>query len=346
MAIIFSRIKNETIYLDPRKGFEPQTVTSETRRDPLTGQISRIFPFRNLTLHRHDWTPFVEESLQKFCPFCPEVMEQVTPKFPAPITAAGRIRIGDAVAIPNLNPYDKHAAVVIMTDRHYVPMNEIDIQLITDSFRAGLIYLQRAAAVDPDGARYCSINWNYMPYSGGSLIHPHLQVIAGPEPCTFDHRMITASAMYTRNNKSNYWTDLVETEAVSDQRYIGKTGRLHWLCAFAPRHVGEVLGIMPGRRTIDDITDQDLAEMSAGLINVIKYYERCNIASFNTALYLARREDEGFTAHVRIVGRFTIFPLAGSDITHMQILHDDPWTVIVPEVMAEDIKKTSHKPSP
>jgi len=339
MTIKFSRTQNESVYLDPRKNFEPKTVVSETRRDPLTGQISRIFPFRKLMLHQHDWAPFVEESKQKFCPFCPEVMERVTPKFPAPIDAEGRIRAGDAVAIPNLNPYGKHAAVVIMTDRHYVPMHEIDIQLIAESFRAGLIYLQRVAAVDPDGARYGSINWNYMPYSGGSLIHPHLQVLAEPEPCTFDNRMIMASAEYARNNKSNYWTDLVETEAVRGERYLGKTGRAQWLCAYAPRHVGDVLGIMPGRRTIDDITDQDLSELAAGLINVIKYYASCNIPSFNTALYLARQEDEGFTAHVRIVGRFTISPLVGSDITHMQILHDDPWTVILPEVVAEEIKK-------
>ncbi len=339
MTIVFSRTENESVYLDPRNNFEPQTVISKTRRDPLTGQISRIFPFRKLMLHQHDWTPFVEESKQKFCPFCPEVMEQVTPKFPAPIAPEGRIRVGNAVTVPNLNPYEKYAAVVIMTDRHYVPMNAIDTQLIVDSFRAGLTYLQRAAAIDPDGARYGSINWNYMPYSGGSLIHPHLQVLAGPEPCTFDNRLITASAKYARDNSSNYWTDLVQKEAVSNERYIGKTGRVHWLSAFAPRHVGEVLGIMPGRKTIDDITDQDLSEMAAGLQNVIKYYESGNIASFNAALYLARQEDEGFTAHLRIVGRFTIFPLAGSDITHMQILHDDPWSVIMPEVLAEDIKK-------
>lgn len=338
MPIIFSRTKNESVYLDPRSNFEPRTVHSEIRRDPLTGQVSRIFPFRKLILHRHDWTPFVEESKQKFCPFCPEVMDKVTPMFPPAITDQGRIKVGNAVAIPNLNPYEKHAAVVIMSQRHYIPMPEIDVQLMVDSFRAGLTYLQKAAAADPDGARYGSINWNYMPYAGGSLIHPHLQVLAGAEPCTYDRNLITASARYARTNGSNYWTDLVETEKSRGDRYIGKTGRAHWLCAFAPRHVGDILGIVPGKKTIDDLTDQDLADLAAGLKMVIDYYDRCNIVSFNAALYFARAEDEGFTAHARIVGRFTIFPLVGSDITHMQVLHDDPWTVILPEVMAEDIK--------
>lgn len=338
MPVIFSRTKNESVFLDPRNNFEPKTVASEIRRDPLTGQVSRIFPFRKLILHRHDWTPFVEESKQKFCPFCPEVMEKVTPKFTAAISAEGRIRVGDAVAVPNLNPYDKHAAVVIMSPRHYISMDEIDVQLMVDSFRAGLTYLERAAAADPAGARYGSINWNYMPYAGGSLIHPHLQILAGPEPCTLDKTLIMASARYARNNNSNYWTDLVETEKARGDRYIGKTGRAYWLCAYAPRHVGDVIGIIPGKKTIEDMTDQDLADLATGLKKVIDYYNRCNIVSFNTALYFARSEDEGFTAHARIVGRFTIFPLVGSDNTHMQVLHDDPWTVILPEVMARDIK--------
>ncbi|MBF7083328.1 hypothetical protein IT084_10120 [Desulfallas sp. Bu1-1] len=344
MFVNFIKITKESVFLDPRNNFESQTVTIEIRRDPLTERVSRIFPFRKLVLHRHDWTPFVEESKQKFCPFCPEVVEKVTPKFIEAIAPDGRIKVGDAMAIPNLNPYEKHASVVIMSPRHYIPMDEINVQTMVDSFRAGLTYLQRVTAADPAEGSYPSINWNYMPYAGGSIIHPHLQVLTGPEPTTFNRQLINASTEYFMRCNQNYWTDLIYAEIDRGERYIGKTGDVHWISAFAPRHVGEVIGILPGKQTIDDITDQDLVDLAGGLQKIIHYYDRNNLPSFNAALYFARREDRGFTVHVRIVGRFTIFPLVGSDITHMQVLHDDPWTVILPELIAQELKDVFNSP--
>jgi galactose-1-phosphate uridylyltransferase len=338
MTIKFEKKINESTFLDPGNNFQPKTIKIEIRFDPLTGQISRIFPLRQLILHRHDWTPYVEESKQKFCPFCPAVLEKVTPKFPEDIAPEGRIKVGDAVTVPNINPYEKYASVVVMSSRHYIPMEEIETTLMVDSFQAGLEYLRRAAAVDPAGASYASINWNYMPYAGGSLIHPHLQVLAGSQPSTYDNRLIKASVNYFKQHKSNYWEDLVDKEINNGKRYIGKTGNAHWLSVFAPRHVGDVIGIILGKQTIDDLSGQDLADFASGFKKVIDYYNRCNIVSFNAALYFAHREDIGFTVHARIVGRFTIFPLVGSDITHMQILHDDPWTVVLPEIIAGDLK--------
>ncbi|WP_347490994.1 hypothetical protein [Desulfoscipio sp. XC116] len=338
MSIKFTKDLNESSFLDPMNNFAPKTVVSEIRHDPLTGHISRIFPFRKFNLHRHDWTPFVEESRQKFCPFCPGVLEKVTPKFSADIAPEGRIKIGDATVIPNLNPYEKYASLVIMSSRHYISMDEINSELIVNSFRAGLEYLRRVISLDPDEARFVSINWNYMPYAGGSLIHPHLQILAGKEPCTYDKQLIIASDNYLSTNNSNYWTDLISSEEQTGERYIGQTGQVHWLSVFAPRHVGDMIGILPGKQTIDDVTGNDLSDLATGLCKVIKFYNQNNIVSFNAALYFARHENAGFAVHARIVGRFTIFPLVGSDITHMQILHDDPWTVILPEDFARDLR--------
>ncbi|TYO97774.1 hypothetical protein [Desulfallas thermosapovorans] len=339
MSIQFIKTLNESTFLDPMNNFAPKTVVSEIRYDPLTGQISRIFPFRKFILHRHDWTPFVEESKQKFCPFCPGILDKATPKFPVNIAPEGRIRMGNATVIPNLNPYEKYASLVVMSSQHYIPMEEIDVNLIANSFRAGLNYLQRVIATDPEEARYLSIGWNYMPYAGGSLIHPHLQVLAGKEPSNYDKQLIRASENYLTKHKSNYWTDLINSEINNGDRYVGQTGQVHWLCAFAPRHIGDVMGILPGKQTIVDITDDDLNDLAAGLCKVIRYYNQNNIVSFNAALFFTSNENKGFAIHVRIVGRFTIFPLVGSDITHMQIMHDDPWTVLLPETIAQELKK-------
>ena len=337
MSIKFVKRVNQSSFLDPMSDFALKTVASEIRYDPLTGRISRVFPFRKFALPKHDWMPFVEQSKQR-CPFCPEVLAKVTPKFPADIAPEGRIKIDDVTVIPNLNPYDKYASLVVMSSRHYIPPEEIDAKLIVNSFRAGLDYLQRVTAIDPDESRYVSINWNYMPYSGGSIIHPHLQVLAGKEPSNYDKQLIAASDDYFAACKSGFWIDLINSELKSGERYLGRTGRVHWLCAFAPRHIGDVIGILPDKRTIFDVTDDDLGDLAAGLCKVIRYYDQSNFPSFNAALYFANTENEGFTVHARIMGRFTIFPLVGSDFCHMQILHDDPWTVMLPEVVTEELK--------
>jgi len=338
MAIALRKTISESVFLDPRKNFEHKTVKIEIRCDPLTGNISRIFPFRNLALHRHDWTPFVEDSLKKFCPFCPDVMEKVTPKFTKEIAPEGRIKVGKATVIPNLNPYDKYASLVIMSPRHYIPMEEISTEFMAESIQAGLIYLQRASQADPEGAAYPSINWNYMPYSGGSLIHPHLQILASPKPCTFDKKLIENSVEYYNNYRNNYWVDLIAKEQKLGERYIGKTGNIHWISAFAPRHIAEIIGVLPEKVTINEITTADILNFAKGLRKVISYYNQHNIPSFNAAMYFAQNQDTGFSLHARIVGRFTILPLVGSDITHMQIMHDDPWTVILPEAVAQELQ--------
>lgn len=336
--IEFRREFHDSSFLDPRKNYTPKTVTSELRFDPLTGRISRVFPFRRLIHQRHDWTPFVEQSRQQFCPFCPENLDKSTPKFLPEFSPEGHIRVGDATAIPNLHPYDKYTAVVVMCREHYVPMGEIKPPMIIESFKASLEFLQRAQQVDPQGAKYCSINWNYMPYAGGSIIHPHLQVLAGPTPPTYEEVIYREAAKYFKATGQNFFLDLVAAEQDRGERYLGQKGQIHWLSTFAPRHVADVTGILPGKVTIWDVQEEDLKQLAESIACITRYYDSVNLPSFNAAVYFGPEKDPGFCINIRAVGRFTIFPLVGSDITHMQVLHDDPWTVLPPEKLAEDLK--------
>ncbi|MTI82476.1 MAG: hypothetical protein FH756_00955 [Firmicutes bacterium] len=337
MTVEFRRDLNKSFFIDPKKG--EKSVTSEVRYDPLTGHISRVFPFRRLNLHRHDWEPFVEKSRQQFCPFCPESLDKATPRFTSDFYPQGHVRVGNAVAVPNLHPYEKYASVVVMCKEHYVPMVDIYTSMIVESFKASLEYLQIAQKYDPEGASYSSLNWNYMPYAGGSLIHPHLQVLAGPKPGTYDQEIYSAANKYFDQNGNNYFNQLIEAEQKEGERYLGQTGNVHWMATYAPRHVADVTGILPGKSSIWDLDEDDLEQIAQGIVKITHYYDRINMPSFNGALYFGMREDKSFSLMIRMVGRFTIFPLVGSDITHMQVLHDDPWTVMLPENLAEDIKR-------
>lgn len=338
MSIEFRRIVNETEFHNPMKDFELKKANSEIRYDPLTGQLVRIFPFRKVTLSSHDWTPFVEESLRRFCPFCPDKLETATPRFPEKLIPGGRLKFGEATVVPNLHPYELYSAVVAMSKLHYIPMPDLTPQLIFDSFKASLEFLKLIAAKDPNNSRYSSINWNYMPYAGGSLIHPHLQVLSGPKPTTFVEQMINASMAYHSNNGSSFWTDLINLEQEKAERYLGQTGNIHWLTTYAPLALCDVTGILTECAAPNELKDNDLKDLATGLKKVIDYYHDNNICSFNMALYFAPKQDTGFKASIRIVGRYTLFPLVGSDFSHLQILHKDPWTLHSPEEMTRELK--------
>jgi galactose-1-phosphate uridylyltransferase len=338
-AVEFRRKVNETIYHDPTRDFTLQKATSEIRYDPLTGQLVRIFPFRQIMFEPFDWTPYVEESRQRFCPFCPGAMEKATPRFPDSFTPGGRLKVGQAVVVPNLHPYELHTGVVIMSPTHYVPMEELTEDFLFDSFRAGVDYLARCAQVDPEGAVYGSVNWNYLPYAGGSLIHPHLQVLAGPEPSNYDAMVLAGLQDYARATGNIFWSDLLKTEQALGQRYLGQAGSSHWLATFAPRALLDITALFPGRVTPGEMGDESVRELAAGFTKVIRCYSRLNIPGFNAALYFTGSSTDGFWVNARIAGRFTIFPKIGSDVSHLQTLHGDPWTLYVPEDLAPELRK-------
>jgi len=337
--IQFRKEIRTSVFRDPTENYALSKREMQKRYDPLDGRMVRIFPFRGMTFPRHDWTPFVEESRQRFCPFCPGTVEKVTPRFPADFIAEGVISCGQALLVPNLHPYETHTGVVIMTPIHYLSMEDITVEVMTDAMEAGLNYLKVIAAQDPVNAKYSSINWNYMPYAGGSIIHPHLQIISGAEPCNLDGSMIAAAADYYQKNGRVYWHDLIAAEKSDGARYLGTTGKIEWLASFAPLTMGDITAVLEGCATVHDVTRQTLAELAGGFRKVISYYDQINFPAFNMALYFTDREAAGFCCTARMVGRFTLFPLVGSDVSHMEMMHMDPCSFAEPEDMAVEARK-------
>ena len=56
--------------------------------------------------------------------------------------------------------------------------------MIANSFSAAHDYLKKVIAQDPK-TTYASINWNYLPPSGGSILHPHIHVLASEHPTNY-----------------------------------------------------------------------------------------------------------------------------------------------------------------
>lgn len=338
MAVCFKKVKERCTYLDPFNSFKPLTTEVEKRFDPLTGDVSLLVPFKRFSLSPVDWSGTVSDSLQKKCPFCPAQRGESTPRFTADFYPAGHIVYGGATVVPNLSPYEKYSSVVIMSGEHYLSWDRLSREIIRDSFQAGLLFLRNCLLKDPSGARYCSINWNYMPYSGGTLIHPHLQVLAGPDPTNYHKRCLAGEREYFNSNSSAFWADLVNAEKESGERYIGETGSLQWISSFAPKALADITVVFSGCRNLEDITKGHIDSLADGLVRIFPLFAGKNIPSFNFSLFTANEENSETAVTGRLVGRFPLIPPAGSDMSYLQVLHDTPWTVLKPEDLAGELK--------
>ena len=101
---------------------------------------------------------------------------QATPRFPEDILAEGRLVAGDKVLFPNIAPYDALGAVAILGSEHYLPMAAIEPERIAAGIALACKFFEKTREIGHPESVYHLISWNYMPPSGSSLIHPHLQV--------------------------------------------------------------------------------------------------------------------------------------------------------------------------
>ena len=206
---------------DSSGNFVESAIPLEFRTDPLTGRTCRIVRYSLERIIRPDLAALEKRSQELTCPFCPPLVEQITPRFPPDLVPEGLIRQGKAVAFPNTGPYDVYGVVVAISDRHFIPLKEFDIETVQNALLAAQSYIKSVQKFDP-AAKYHFIAWNYMPPSGGSLVHPHLQSNAGYYPTDYQKQILEASEKYYQEKGTNYWSDLLEQEKKTGERYIGQ----------------------------------------------------------------------------------------------------------------------------
>lgn len=316
------------------------TIPLEFRFDPLTSQSCRFVQFSLDRIIRPDLADLERRSLELRCPFCPPLVEEITPRFPPEIAPEGTIRIGKAMAFPNAGPYDVYGTVVVISDEHFVRLGEFTLETVLNALLATHSYIQRVQEVDPE-AKYHFIAWNYMPPSGASLVHPHMQVNIGYVPTYYQKQILEASQQYYREMGTNFWNDLVEEERQTGERYIGTIGNTHWLTSFVPKgRLSDVLAIFPDKASIDELTEDDLHDFATGLLKTFSYLDELNLLSFNLATY-SGFDKKQFWAHARITPRaFLLYsPIETSDQFYYQIMHDENICILPPETACERLKK-------
>ncbi|MGQ9676631.1 MAG: hypothetical protein ACUVX1_13295 [Chloroflexota bacterium] len=338
MAIEFQKAIKVARFLDPTNGFAESKRVVEIRTDPLTGRRSRILLDTPHRPSKPDLAPLIERSLRCGCPFCPERIAAATPQFPPSIVPWPRITVGEATVVPNITPYDTHSGVCVMTGQHFVGISEFTESLLANALEAAQAYVR--AVMDSDSsASYGTINWNYMPLSGGTLIHPHFQIIVGDTPSNYHGELIEGSRRYWESTASNYWADLITIEQQLGVRYIANTGTIHWLMSFAPRGLLEVVAVFANRTSSLHVESADWREFAFGLVRIARYLGDLNFHSFNMALFPGRSGDRWYWANARLVPRYLLTEaFGGSDFNYFGALHDETLARAIPEDSCRDLR--------
>jgi UDPglucose--hexose-1-phosphate uridylyltransferase len=315
-------------------------VPVEFRFDPLTGRTCRIVHYSLERIIRPDLAALEKRSRELTCPFCPPLVERITPRFPPDLIPEGTIRRGKAMAFPNLDPYDVYGIVVVVSDEHYVPLDKFDLETVLNALKAAQQYLKSVQKADA-AAKYGFIAWNYMPPSGGSLVHPHMQCNAGYYPTDYQRQILEASEEYYKEKGTNYWSDLLGQEKRTGDRYVGRAGKTEWLTAFTPKgRLSDILAVFPGLASITELTEGDLSDFAAGMLKVFAYLDELNLIGFNLSTYSGFDVDR-FWAHARITPRGLLLysPIETSDQFYYQVLQDENICIIPPEVTAAGLRK-------
>jgi UDPglucose--hexose-1-phosphate uridylyltransferase len=338
--IQFQTFGSESTFLHPRKGFSPFTERFEVRVDPLTGRTGHFSHFGAIKPQKLDLDSYATPEIKGFCPFCLENRNRVTPKFTDEVVAEGRLVRNEACLIPNLFPYDIHSGVLIMTDPHVVPLQEINETRLFDSLVLGVQFLKKIKAISPD-LPYHLMTWNYMPPSGGGLVHPHQQYFATLNPGNQFLDELKASEGFLNASGANYWSELIEVERATGVRYIGQVGASSWLSSFVSLGIlGEAMCVFPDVFTVDQFTEGHVGDLVAGLLKIFKYYGATDIYSFNASLFFGPEGQQSFACHFRITARtFLNMRDYAPDLNFFQALLGEPVSVMMPEELCTALKE-------
>ncbi|MFB6093740.1 MAG: hypothetical protein ABEJ77_02200 [Halanaeroarchaeum sp.] len=329
MSIEYERSRQEATFYSPLEDFEETTVEVEVRVDPLTDRQTRLVPESFLVAEDPDIEAAVADD--EDCFFCPDAVEDVTPEYPD-FVGTERGSVGEATSFPNLHPYGSHSNVVVLTEEHFVPMEALGEDRLADGFAAALGYVERVFETDADAA-VGSVNMNFLPSAGSSIVHPHMQTLVDDRGTNRQRRRLAALRAYHDRTGSRYVEDLLARER-DGERYVGATGAVEWYAPFAPRHHRHVRGVLP--TGLPSAADDAVSDLASGLTAVLESYAEAGLNSFNLGLHLAPGE-QATRPVVDVVGRSVFDEYYWSDATFFETIHDEGVIDEAPEDYAGDV---------
>ena len=302
---------------------------ADLRKDPLTGRWVVIAEGRSA--RPNEYAAPVPLSSAADCPFC-EGHESQTPPEVAAVRREGTPADGPGWrvrTIPNRFPtlaptaprrirgvtpeffaarpgYGYHE-VIIESPQHEPALPFLPPDLARDAVR---MYRDRVAALaSRPSVRSVVLFENYGPESGGTLMHPHAQVVATPVVPSVLADEAAATQRFARNHPGGC---LLETVAKEEQkqrkRVVFDDGVFLAVAPFASVHPDEIL-IIPWRHapSIADATSTELARLAEILPALLRAEFTIQPSlSYNFFMHFAPlvpRSSARFHWHIEIVPR-------------------------------------------
>jgi galactose-1-phosphate uridylyltransferase len=210
--------------------------------------------------------------------------------------------------------------------------------LVGDALTAMVRHARAVRRLDPS-ALWSSINANYLPPAGSSLIHPHLQSAHDAHGLTGQRLLAERSRDWAGRHGSSYWTALTGQEA-GGPRWVGRTGRVAWLTPFAPTGFGEVWGVVTDVADVTELTDEDCRALGQGLSQVLAAYRAWNLASFNFGLIGGgpHAHQDGQPVVLKVLSRSNPEPVYRSDATYFERIWGEALIDLSPEEVADSVR--------
>lgn len=294
--------------------------TLQFRGEYLTGLRCRISPDR---LKRQiDQSLYLPSNIEG-CPFCRDAVMKVTPTFPD----GSRIIRGESVTFPNLFPFGEGHVVTVMTCKHEV--TTFSRQQIVDSLQSQIEALRQYGG-------YPSINWNYLPSAGASLVHPHMQGLSDTSPSRIVELYCAAGELYRKKHDRIYWDALRDQERSSDRYLFGD--EILWSAHAVPVGEREVRGLLP-ISTLNELENYtDL--LSGDILEIITLYRELGTHAFNMSIFFDKSSSShGFRAFCSMISRINPNSSSTSDSAFMERLHLEPVIMTLPEDLGKFYKK-------
>jgi galactose-1-phosphate uridylyltransferase len=331
----FKKERIQASFINPSGALSENII--EVRTNPLTFRSCRITYSRTGEKEAGtevfpDPPPFAHQTAG--CPFCrPQVLE-MTPQLLQKKFPSNRLVVGESILFPNLFPYGGHSAVSLFDQNHFVEIGTASLSAYADSFKNSIQYLGHVSKQDP-GAVYTAITQNHLPSAGGSLLHPHLQIHADRIPGNHHRFFEQRCRQYYQDNQAMLFSDYLNLESAQGERTIGTTGEWHWISAFAPEGFFEIWGILPGVTSLLSLSDMQIKELCAGVLNTQKFYRSLNRNGYNLGILCIEKADSLLELRVVLMVRCNYVPWARNDHTGFELMLGDMATFVAPELTAE-----------
>lgn len=341
----FFRKRCETaVFHLPQTGEEIRQAI-EYREDPLIGRTSVIGEglLKKAAIFFGETDPKLIETMvhdsREHCFFCPPAVFNATPTYGDSLCPGGRMTGETTLLFPNLFPLAELHTVLTWPEHHYLKPSGFTPDLLSDIFHLGQRFLHSVRIQLPD-IRFFSLNCNYMPPAGASILHPHFQLLGTREPAHRLREIIDAAVQWHTDTGESYWDALIRAETAAGERWIGRTGHWSWITAWSPLGSNEVIGIHDSKPTLFDLDAGDWNDLATGLHRVLAEYDARKYSSFNICLTGGCCDVlDGQRCVIRTITRQNVKSLYRNDEYFLQKLHGIELIVSPPESLAEDLQQ-------